>query len=260
MMATARKRIGSLQRALDILDAFGEQNPMRGITELSDVLDLHKSTVAGLVYTLERNGYLAQDPATRKYRLGLKLVERAFTMLDQMDLRAVALPHLQKLQAWCGESVFLAVRDGGHVVYIEQLVSSQPLGLRAKLGFRAPVQTTSLGKAILSTLPEVEVEELVSVHGLPALTPNSITDKVRFALELEQTRARGYSLDDEENEVGVRCVGAPILDHSGQATAALSASAPLQRFPSTEIPNRGQRVAETARAISRALGFGLLRE
>jgi IclR family acetate operon transcriptional repressor len=233
---------------------------MLGITELSDTLGLHKSTVAGLVYTLERNGYLEQDPATRKYRLGLKLVERAFTMLDQMDLRAAALPHLKKLQAWSGESVFLAVRDGAHVVYIEQLVSSQPLGMRAKLGFRAPVQTTSLGKALLSALPKGDWEQLVSTHGLPALTPNSITEKARFAEELERTSERGYSVDDEENELGVRCVGAPIYDHRGQPVAALSVSAPLQRFPAAEVSRRGQRVADTAQAISTALGYGFLTE
>jgi IclR family acetate operon transcriptional repressor len=256
MMATARRNIGSLQRALDILDSFDEQMPALGITELSEMLGLHKSTVAGQVYTLERNGYLEQEPVTRKYRLGLKLVERAFTMLDQLDVRAVALPHLQELRDWCDESVFLAVRDGGHVVYIEQLLSSQPLGMRAKLGYRAPVQTTALGKAILSALPQADVEQLVSEYGLPEMTPNSIRHAAQFAKELDRTRERGYSVDDEENEPGVRCVGAPILDHTGSPTAALSLSAPLQRMPSTSIPDIGQRVADTAWRISRSLGHG----
>jgi DNA-binding IclR family transcriptional regulator len=189
MTATARKTIGSLQRAIDILDAFDEQTPALGITEISEQLALHKSTVAGLVYTLERNRYLEQYTATRKYRLGLKLVERAFTMLDQVDVRSVALPHLQALRDRCNDSVFLAVRDGGHVVYIEQLVSSQPLGMRAKLGYRAPVQTTALGKAILSALSQGEVEQLVSTYGLPLITAKSITDPVQFMQELDQARS-----------------------------------------------------------------------
>jgi IclR family acetate operon transcriptional repressor len=258
MMATARRNIGSLQRALDILDTFDGQSPLLGITELSEVLGLHKSTVAGLVYTLEGNGYLEQEPATRKYRLGLKLVERAFTMLEQMDVRAAALPHLQELRDWSDESVFLAVRDGGHVVYIEQLVSSQPLGMRAKLGYRALVHTTSLGKAILSALSRMEVSQLVSEYGLPAMTFNSITDADQFMQELDRTRERGYSVDDEENELGVRCIGAPILDHKDRPVAALSVSAPLQRMPSARVSDCGLRVAEIAMTISRGLGHGLL--
>lgn len=258
MNATARRTIGSLQRAIDILDLFDEQTADLGITEISEALGLHKSTAAGLVYTLEQNGYLGQDQATRKYHLGFKLVERAFTLLDQIDLRAIALPHLQGLRDWCDESVNLAIPDGGQVVYVERLATTRSLGMHAKVGYRAPVHCTALGKAILSGLPETNVAELIAQHGLPAATPHTITDRERFLEEIRHSCALGYALDDEENEVGVRCIAAPIFDHTDQPAAAVSVSAPIHRLPISEVPRYGERVKEAARAISYDLGYRLL--
>jgi DNA-binding IclR family transcriptional regulator len=111
MAATTPRSIKSLQRAIDILDLFDERTAELGITEIAERSGLHKSTAAGLVHTLEHNGYLGQDPETRKYGLGFKLVDRASTLLDQIGVRKVALSHLQALIAWCNESVILTVRD-----------------------------------------------------------------------------------------------------------------------------------------------------
>jgi IclR family KDG regulon transcriptional repressor len=258
MTTAPRRTIGSLQRAINILNLFNEQSVELGITEISEALNLHKSTVAGLVYTLEHNGYLEQDPTSRKYRLGLKLVERAFTALDQFDVRELALPHLEELRDWCDESVNLAIRDGRYVVYIERLLSTQPLGMRAKVGKRALVHSTALGKAILSGMSSAEVQQLVAQCGLPAITTNTITDPERFLEEINRTRERGFALDDEENEIGVRCVAAPIFDHTSQAVAAVSVSAPIQRIPMPEVPRYGARIKETAKAISGKLGYGFL--
>jgi IclR family KDG regulon transcriptional repressor len=247
--------IKSLQRAINILDLFDEKTVELGITEIAEALGLHKSTAAGLVYTLEHNGYLDQDPETRRYRLGFKLVERASTLLDQIDVRKTALPHLQELIAWCDESVNLAVRDGGQIVYIERLTTTQSLGMRAKVGYRAPLHCTALGKAILSGLPLKDVEEIVAQDGLPAATPHSITDRVEFLQEMDRVREQGFAVDNEENEVGVRCVAAPIFDHAGRPTAAVSVSSPVLRFPLSEVPQYGQKVIEAANLISAKLGY-----
>ena len=254
MAASTRRTIGSVQRAVDILNLFDDQAGQLGITEIAAALDLHKSTAAGLVYTLEHNGYLEQDPATRKYRLGLKLVERASTALDQIDVRELALPHLRELRDWCDESVNLALWDGGHIVYIEQLPSTHPLGMRSKAGTRASVHSTALGKAILSGMPTAKVQQLVAQYGLPVITSQTITDPQQFLLEVDRTRKRGFALDDEENEMGVRCVAAPLRDHAGGVVAAVSVSAPIQRIPMSEVPRYGRKVSETARAISCKLG------
>ena len=249
--------IKSLQRAINILDLFDEQMVELGITEIAETLGLHKSTAAGLVYTLEHNGYLDQDPETRKYRLGFKLVERASTRLDQIDVRQVALPFLQELRAWCGESVNLAVLDGEQIVYIERLTTTQSLGMRAKVGYRAPLHCTALGKAILSGMPQGKVEEFIAQYGLPAFTANSITDCAQFLQEMDRVREQGFAVDNEENEAGVRCVAAPIFDHTGQPAAAVSISSPVLRFPLSEVPHYGQKVIEAANAISERLGYKL---
>lgn len=255
-MTSGRRTIGSLQRAIDILDLFDEGATELGITEISEALALHKSTVAGLVYTLEHNRYLEQDPPSRKYRLGFKLVERASTLLSQLDVRAAALPHLQALRDWCDETINLAIRDGGEIIYVERLASRQALGMRTPVGSRAPMHCTALGKALLSALPPAGADRYVMRYGLPAVTAQSITDKERFLHEIEMARERGYAVDDEENKPGVRCVAAPIVDHEGQPAAAVSISAPAHRLPTADEPRYGAEVRATAEAISRRLGYG----
>lgn len=257
MAATSPRTIKSLQRAINILDLFDEQTSQLGITEIAETMGLHKSTAAGLVYTLEYNGYLGQDSETRKYGLGFKLVERASTLLDQIDVRHVALPYLQELRDWSGESVNLAVRDGGQIVYIERLTTTQSLGMRAKVGYRAPMQCTALGKAILSGMPQEQVRELIAQHSLPSVTAHSITDLAQFLEEMDRTREQGFAVDNEENEVGVRCVAAPIFDHSARPAAAVSVSSPVLRLPLAEVPRYGQKVVEAASAISARLGYRL---
>jgi IclR family KDG regulon transcriptional repressor len=259
MAATAPRMIKSLQRAINVLDLFDEQTAELGITEIAEALGLHKSTAAGLVYTLEHNGYLDQHAENRKYKLGFKLVERAFTLLDQVDVRKVALPYLQELRNWSDESVNLAVRDGGEIVYIERLTTTQSLGMHAKVGYRAPMHCTALGKAMLSGMPREEAKELIAQSALPSVTANTITDPAQLLREMDRTREQGFAVDNEENEIGVRCVAAPIFDHTGQPAAAISISAPLLRFPLSEVPRYGQKVIEAANAISAGLGYTLHR-
>lgn len=250
-----RRRIGSVQRAIDILNLFSSQVSELGTTEIAGALRLHKSTVAGLVSTLEANGYLDRSPVSRKYRLGLKLVERSSVLLRQIEVRKVALPLLERLREGCGESVNLAIRDGSEVVYVEQLPSLHPLGTRDEVGKRASVHCTALGKALVAWLPEGEVERVVGGCDLRAMTPNTITDAEQFLRELERTRERGYAVDDEEVELGVRCVAAPVFDHAGRVVAAVSVSVPVPRMPVEQLPHLAERVRQTAKGISTRLGY-----
>jgi DNA-binding IclR family transcriptional regulator len=247
--------IGSVQRALDILELFDAQTSELGTTEIAAATGLHKSTVAGLIYTLEAKGYLNQNPATRKYRLGLKLVERASIMLGHVEIRQVALPHIQALRDEFDETVNLAILDGADVVYVERLLSKRGLGMRSEVGKRMLAHSTALGKAILSCWPVDQVKNFIKQYGLPAVTPNTITDPERLLCELDRTREQGYAMDDEENEPGGRCVAAPIFDHMGQVVAAVSLSAPSPRMPSSQVSSVGLRVKEIAKAISCSLGY-----
>jgi IclR family KDG regulon transcriptional repressor len=251
----ASKKIGSVQRAIDILNLFKSQSPELGTTEIARALGLHKSTTASLIYTLEANGFLSQNPTTRKYRLGLQVVERAFAMLDQFEVRQIAYPHLRALRDEWNETVNLAILDGFEVVYVERMLGTKALGMRSEVGRREPVHSTALGKALIACMPNEKVKELIKSSGLPVMTSKTITDPERLLAELEQVREQGYAVDDEENEIGGRCVGVPIFDHTGQAAAAVSISAPTARFPLSDVPQAGAMVVKTAKAISRELGY-----
>ena len=253
-MSPRRKVIGSVQRAIDILDLFDEHRVELGITEIGQALDLPKSTAAGLILTLDHNGYLEQNPATRKYRLGYKLAERAGLLLSQFDLRQIAGPALEALRNRCNESINLAVRDGAYVVYIARLEGTSMLGMRTEIGKRERIYSTALGKAILSTLPEAEVQEFLARTKFVPVTPRTILAPADFHAELEKTCQRGFAIDDEENELGGRCVAAPIFDYRGHTLAAVSISVPVQRFPKEMIEKYGRWVKETAGEISRKLG------
>src|SRR5512136_2558474 len=160
-MPHSSKKIGSIQRAFDILNLFSDQSSELGTTEIARALSLHKSTTASLVYTLEANGFLSQNPDTRKYRLGLKLVERAFTMLDQVEVRQVAYPFLRELRDQWNETVNLAIFDGPDIVYVERMLGTKALGMRSEVGRRAPAHSTALGKAILACLPIARVQAFI---------------------------------------------------------------------------------------------------
>lgn len=159
---TTRKKIASVQRALDILNLFNNGRVELGNAEIAKLLDLPIGTASGLIYTLKSNNYLDQNPANRKYRLGLKLAERAAVLLEQLDIRKVAAPNLEELRDWCGESVNLAVRDGVEVVYIERMFGDHALGIRSELGRRGALHSTALGKAIFSFLPATEQKSLLT--------------------------------------------------------------------------------------------------
>jgi DNA-binding IclR family transcriptional regulator len=252
------KTIGAVDRALAILELFNDQTPELGITEMSKLTGLHKSTLAGLVYTLEQRGYLFQNRETRKYRLGLRLAERAQVALTKFAVTEIARPHLIQLVQRHDESVNLAVLEKTEVVYIDHVGSSQPLGVRVKIGKRASIHTTALGKVITAFLPTEDRDLLVAQISTPALekvTPNSIDTPERLLTELERIKAQGYSLDDQENELGGRCVAAPIFDWAGRVVAGVSLSAPIQRFPYEQVEAYGKSVRETAAAISQDMGY-----
>jgi IclR family transcriptional regulator, KDG regulon repressor len=250
-----RRVIASVQRAVDILNLFDARRFEMGTTEIARALDLPKSTVAGLVQTLEVNSLLEQNSVNRKYRLGVRLVEYGSLLLNQIDLRMVAMPFLEDLLEWCNESVNLAVWDDGHVVYIERLFGTNLLGMRSEIGKREPAHTTALGKSILACLSERELRETISGIDLLPKTPYTLTNPDALITDIRLSYQRGYAIDNEENELGGRCVAAPILDFRGKPVAALSISVPLQRLPEEDFPVFGEKVREVASAISRRLGY-----
>ncbi len=252
---TGRKPIASVQHALDILNLFDGTHAELGNSDIARMLDMNPGTVAGLIYTLKINNYLDQNPENRKYRLGLKLAERASVLLDQIDLRKVAKPILEDLLQWSGESVNLAIQDHQEVVYIERLIGNHSLGIRSELGMRAPLHSTALGKAILANLKETEIRTILMGYEFFAVTPKTIVNLEEFLAELENVKRNGYAVDEQENELGGRCIAAPVKDHTGKSIAAISISSPIQRFPVEKIPEYGNRMKLAALELSLNTGY-----
>jgi DNA-binding IclR family transcriptional regulator len=250
-----RRTIASVQRALDILNLFTSEQAELGNAEIARMVGLPVGTASGLIYTLKANNYLDQNTSNRKYRLGYQLVERASVLLGSLDIRAISAPYLEEMRTGCGESVNLAVRAGNEVVYIERLFGSHSLGIRSELGKRGPLHSTALGKAISAFLPAAEFERIFEGYPFNVVTPYTITDAASFRAEMDATRANGYALDEQENELGGRCIGAPIFDHAGYPVAAVSVSVPIQRLPDAAVQPLARQLIATALKISQQIGY-----
>ena len=251
--------VQTIQRTSAILDALGQSPQGISIRDLSVKLKLPKGTVHRILASLAYFGYVRQDSKTRNYSLGLKLLELGNILLGQLDLRKVAEPHLRDLGEKTKETVHLVILDQKEVVYIEKVEMDQNLsGLRmaSRVGGRNPAHSCAVGKVLLAYLPKEEVESLIKEKGLPKKTENTITDPGHLRDILQAVRRQGFAIDDEENEQGIRCVAAPILNEAGKATAAVSISGPSFRVTRKIIQEKLKKeVMETALQISERLGY-----
>lgn len=248
-------KIQSLERALKIVGLFSEDKPEWGITEISNALGLHKSTVHRLVSTLEEQGFLRQDPATSRYSLGLRLIVLGNVAISSLDIRKMALPWMEKLRSEVGETVHLGVLDDGEVISIEGAETRQALRPVFHIGKRAPLHCTAVGKAIMAFLPDEEIDRIIRVRGLKKFTERTITEVDVLKASLAEIRRLGFSVDDIEHEEGIRCVGAPIRDYDGTVVASLSISGPSVRIRVERIPELSRVVKDVAAKISAQLGY-----
>lgn len=242
-----------VERTLAILEVFCDQ-PAAGVTEIARALKLHKSTVHRLLASLERAGYVVQDPQTAQYRLGLKVLDLAQALLPHLDVRAQALPVMQQLMARTGETVHLGVLVDCEAVCLESVVSPRPVAIARMAGKRTGAHVSSMGKVLLAFQASEVLEQFLARKGLPRYTDRTITDPDTFRAHLAAVRRQGYALNDEEEEVGIRCVAAPITNHQGRVVAALSVAAPSPRLEGARLVEVVQQTIQAARDISQALG------
>ncbi|MBI4966249.1 MAG: IclR family transcriptional regulator [Desulfomonile tiedjei] len=252
--------VQTIERISAILDLVGENPEGTSIRAISSQLGLPKGTVHRLLSSLTYFGYIRQDAVSRNYFLGLKLLDLAGLVKSQLDLRKIAEPLLHALADKSRETVHMVVWDRGEVVYIEKMEPPLEMvgGLRmaSRVGSRNPAHSCAVGKILLSYLTEDELRDFISEKGLTARTANTITDETALKKELRTIRTQGYAIDDEENENGIRCVGAPILGASGRAVAAVSVSGPAFRLTKRVVRDAlRQEIVETAEEISRRLGY-----
>ena len=251
--------VQSIERVSVILDVLGEFPQGISFGDLSTKVDLSKGTTHRLLSTLAFLGYVRQDVETKKYNLGFKLVELGNRMLSQIDFRTEARSFLVDLAESTKETVHLVILDQNEVLYIDKVESnSHPTGLRmaSMLGSRIPAHCSAVGKVLLAALPEKQLNRLVSSKGLPRRTENTITDLGKLKEHLELVRKNGYALDTEENEIGIRCVSAPIRDQRSEVIAAISISVPASRMKAHVLKKRlKDQVIGTALNISRKIGY-----
>ena len=244
----------SVDHALAVLESFDTANPELGVTALSGRLKLAKSTVYRLLSTLVARGYAYQNPATGKYRLGLKAFEVGSLAVSQLTVREVALPILEKLRDATKEAVHLGVRDGEAVIYIDKIETPHAMRMYSRTGRRAPLHCTALGKVLLAFAPAAEAARLLR-RGLRRYTPNTITDPDVLGKELGKIREDGYALDEEEFEEGLKCVAAPLWDYTGVVVASAGIAGPHIRITSDRLLDLIGVVRETAGEISVRLGY-----
>jgi len=218
-------------------------------------MTIGKPSVYRLLNTLQAFHLVSKEPEAGLYRPGPGLIELAQKGLERFEIRGIALPYLEDLQKKTNETVHLAILDSGEVVYLEKRESTQTIRMYSAVGRRGPVHCTGLGKAILAFLPEEERRRILKEKGLKAYTPNTITSFSEFEAECERIRERGFAFDLGEHEEEIRCVAAPIFDHTGHPIAALSVAIPAFRTNHTLLEQFGLEVARAARAISVELGY-----
>jgi len=246
----------TVKKAMDILDCLGEAKAPLSASEIGRSLGISRSTAYRLLTTLSTGGYVTQEPASpEKYRLGYKILELAGSLLDKIELRNQALPFLRELRDLANETVHLVVMEQGQVAYVDKQECSQAVRMYSSIGRLGFMHCTAVGKAMAAFMPREAVRGIIEQHGLPALTPNTITDVALLGQELDRVRAQGYAIDDVENEEGIRCVGAPIFDHRGQPVAALSLSGPAFRMTHGRAEELSEAVRMTASKISQQLGY-----
>jgi DNA-binding IclR family transcriptional regulator len=247
--------LGTVKKAMDVLDLLGASPEPLSASEISTQLSLPRSTTYRLLATLKSGGYVSQDPSdATRFRLGFHIAELASRLLSSIELREQAMPALTRLRDLAEENIHLVVMDDGQVTYIDKVECRHAVRMHSAIGAKGYAHSTAVGKAMLAHMPMSEVEEIVEKHGMPASTPNTITDLQSLKKQLVRIKERGYSIDNIENEEGIRCIGAPIFDHTGAPVAALSVSGPAYRFSMRRVSELADAVMEAAREISGHLG------
>jgi IclR family transcriptional regulator, KDG regulon repressor len=252
---SARYRIHVIDRAAQILDCFGFEHQELSVSEIGAKTNLHRSTAHRILMALEYNDLIQQNPENGKYRLGIKLFRLGHQAVSHLNLREICRPFLTRIMNETKETVHLAVLDEDQVLYLDKVEGPHALRMPSRVGRRIPTYCTSLGKAMLSCLDDQEVKNIFRNQVLRPYTANTVKTASQLLYDLRMIRKRGYSIDNEEIEIGLRCVGAPIKDYTGAMVGAISAAAPSARLSGQKVHTVGRLVVTTAGEISEKLGY-----
>ena len=227
--------VQSVQRALSILELLDKKGEL-GVTEISEALDLDKSTAFRLISTLKNENYLVQNAENSKYYNGFKLYELGQNVFSQTDLIPRVQPYLKEIAQRTGETVNLAIREGASAVFVEKIESEDIIKVGLNIGLRRPLYCTAVGKVIMAYLDKATVDELVTQFDFVPYTPHTLTTAAGLRSELERIRQQGFAEDNEEHFLNIHCVGAPLLNYRQEPVGAVSVSVPVYKLKSE--PNK----------------------
>jgi DNA-binding IclR family transcriptional regulator len=246
----------SLERALQILNALSSERPTLSLAQLSETLNLSRATVLRLCSTLINFGFLRQDPLSKHYSLGIRVLELAKSVSDSFSLRKIASSHLSTLQTKLGKTIFLAVFDKDELLYIDKIEDSRnPISFTSKVGTRRPPYWGMLGVVLMAYLPEKEIKRILQKQPLAAFTSKSITKKEEFIRLLREVRAQGYAVEVEMALDGITGIGVPIFDHNGMVMAAVGVGFISSSVKEKELDSIIKEATRTGTAISKELGY-----
>ena len=246
--------ITALQRGLRLLHLFSESP--RGLTakQVAGLSRLPVSTVHRFLANLVTAGFLSCD-GDGSYHLGIACFAIGQAAVGQLDIRRLSLPYLRELNQQTRETIHLTVRHGLSAVYVEKLDSPEPLRIHSRIGASVPLYCTAVGKVMLAYMPPEERDRILPELGVKRMTPNSVGNLQELETELYRVRKNGYACDMEEHEMHIRCVAAPIWDHTGSVQSSLSITAPVVRMPVTRLRQLAPLIQAGGLQISRELGY-----
>jgi DNA-binding IclR family transcriptional regulator len=246
-------KVPAVERAFQIIDMLAMSSIGLTKTDIASKLEIPYSTAFNLLNTMEGRGYARKDEASGKYYLGFKFLSLANAQKSSLSLREIAAPVLEKLVAETGITAHLAILERGEAIYIDKCEAMGFFKINTWVGKRNYVHTSAIGKALIAELPDQQLREIWD-QGLPKRTAKSITSFERLQAALRATRKKGYAIDDEEDELGGRCVAAPVRDVAGQVVAAIGISGAAAQLPDSGLTALCRTVKAAAAEISTSLG------
>ncbi|MEM7336455.1 MAG: IclR family transcriptional regulator [Chloroflexota bacterium] len=242
------KKIQSLSRGLTVLELLSQSDQGLGVTELSKCIEVDKSSITRMLHTLVEHDFAMKDPNSRRYLLGPKVQELVKSSTNNLPLREQSLPILRELVDKTGENAHVAIYSQEHALVIADVESKAQLRVVSGEGRLIPNHCTAIGKCLIA------FDDYPISKELPSFTPRTITSRDQLRLHLEQIRQRGYAVDDEEHEFGVRCIAVPVYDGTGRAVASMGISGPTVRVTLAKVEEYAQVIIESARELSITLG------
>lgn len=248
-----RYMIHSIEKALDLIELLSERESA-SLIELVELLQQPKSSLYRIILTLENKGFITRSDEDGKYCLGYKHLTITKNLLEKNTLRGSAIPEMNRLVDLYGDTVNLGVLADHQVLYLEIIEGTYALRMTDRVGSKAPIHATAMGKVIATFVKEETRAKLIEQMTMERITPHTITDKNKLLLELEQIRSQGYALDDQEIVEGARCIAAPIFDMFDRLVGSISLSGAIHRLSDEKILEMARTVKASANNISRKLG------